>query len=122
MRTSVLPSSRRWRYCPVRQQSGVLVAFSTEARQDGERHRPRQRPPCGSAGNRASDVDEPSTVLLSEQGVKQSEVLAILRGDAPNAAHYLCEGFRTSNPTAFSASPTMRMSFRGLVSAPMPAL
>ena len=36
-----------------------------------------------------TDVDEPSTVLLSVQGVKQSEVLGILRGDAPNAAHYL---------------------------------
>jgi len=34
-----------------------------------------------------TDVDEPSTVLLSVQGVKQSEVLAILRGEAPNAAH-----------------------------------
>jgi tetratricopeptide (TPR) repeat protein len=36
-----------------------------------------------------TDVDEPSTVFLSVQGVKQSEVLAILRGEAPNAAHYL---------------------------------
>ena len=36
-----------------------------------------------------TDVDEPSTVSLSVQGVKQSEVLAILRGEAPNAAHYL---------------------------------
>jgi hypothetical protein len=36
-----------------------------------------------------TDLDEPSTVLLSVQGVKQSEVLAILRGEAPNAAHYL---------------------------------
>src|SRR5215475_2217799 len=35
------------------------------------------------------DVDEPSTVELSVQGVKQSEVLAILRSEAPNAAHYL---------------------------------
>src|SRR5262245_23288538 len=35
------------------------------------------------------DVDEPSTMLLSVQGVKQSEVLAILRNEAPNAAHYL---------------------------------
>ena len=35
------------------------------------------------------DVDEPSTVQLSVQGVKQSEVLSILRGEAPNAAHYL---------------------------------
>jgi uncharacterized caspase-like protein len=35
------------------------------------------------------DVDEPTTVELSVQGVKQSEVLAILRGEAPNAAHYL---------------------------------
>jgi hypothetical protein len=35
------------------------------------------------------DIDEPSTVLLSVQGVKQSEVLAILRSEAPNAAHYL---------------------------------
>jgi Caspase domain len=35
------------------------------------------------------DVDEPSTSELSVQGVKQSEVLAILRGEAPNAAHYL---------------------------------
>src|SRR5262245_17520451 len=36
-----------------------------------------------------TDVDQPSTVQLSVQGVKQSEVLAILRGEAPNAAHYL---------------------------------
>lgn len=36
-----------------------------------------------------TDVDEPSTVLLRVQGVKQSEVLAILRNQAPNAAHYL---------------------------------
>src|SRR5262245_19140173 len=36
-----------------------------------------------------TDVDEPSTVLLSVQGVKQSELLAILRNEAPNAAHYL---------------------------------
>jgi uncharacterized caspase-like protein len=36
-----------------------------------------------------TDVDEPSTVLLRVQGVKQSEVLAILRSEAPNAAHYL---------------------------------
>src|SRR5262245_60699494 len=36
-----------------------------------------------------TDVDELSTVQLSVQGVKQSEVLAILRGEAPNAAHYL---------------------------------
>jgi uncharacterized caspase-like protein len=35
------------------------------------------------------DIDEPSTVQLSVQGVKQSEVLAILRNEAPNAAHYL---------------------------------
>src|SRR5215831_539023 len=35
------------------------------------------------------DVDEPSTVELSVQGVKQSEVLAILRNEAPNSAHYL---------------------------------
>ena len=35
------------------------------------------------------DVDEPSSVELSVQGVKHSEVLAILRGEAPNAAHYL---------------------------------
>jgi hypothetical protein len=35
------------------------------------------------------DVDEPSTRLLSVQGVRQSEVLAILRTEAPNAAHYL---------------------------------
>src|SRR5215467_13579053 len=35
------------------------------------------------------DVEEPSSVQLSVQGVKQSEVLAILRGEAPNAAHYL---------------------------------
>jgi formylglycine-generating enzyme required for sulfatase activity len=35
------------------------------------------------------DVEEPSTVQLSVQGVKQSEVLAILRGEASNAAHYL---------------------------------
>jgi len=35
------------------------------------------------------DVDEPSTIELNVQGVKHSEVLAILRGEAPNAAHYL---------------------------------
>jgi len=35
------------------------------------------------------DVEEPSTVELSVQGVRHSEVLAILRGEAPNAAHYL---------------------------------
>ena len=35
------------------------------------------------------DVEEPSTVELNVQGVKQSEVLAILRGEAPNAAQYL---------------------------------
>src|SRR5215813_10521413 len=35
------------------------------------------------------DVDEASTVELSVQGVKQCEVLAILRSEAPNAAHYL---------------------------------
>jgi formylglycine-generating enzyme required for sulfatase activity len=35
------------------------------------------------------DVEEPSTVELSVQGVKHSEVLAILRNEAPNAAHYL---------------------------------
>jgi formylglycine-generating enzyme required for sulfatase activity/uncharacterized caspase-like protein len=35
------------------------------------------------------DVEEPSTRLLSVAGVKQSEVLAILRSEAPNAAHYL---------------------------------
>jgi hypothetical protein len=35
------------------------------------------------------DVIEPSTLQLSIQGVKQSEVLDILRREAPNAAHYL---------------------------------
>jgi formylglycine-generating enzyme required for sulfatase activity len=35
------------------------------------------------------DVEEPSTRLLSVQGVRQSEVLAMLRTEAPNAAHYL---------------------------------
>ena len=35
------------------------------------------------------DVEEPSTVELNVQGVKHSEVLAILRNEAPNAAHYL---------------------------------
>jgi formylglycine-generating enzyme required for sulfatase activity len=35
------------------------------------------------------DVTEPSTEQLEIQGVKQSEVLAILRQEAPNAAHYL---------------------------------
>src|SRR5215471_4916943 len=35
------------------------------------------------------DVEEPSTVELNVQGVKHSEVLAILRSEAPNAAHYL---------------------------------
>ena len=34
-------------------------------------------------------MDQPSTVQLSVQGVKQSEVLGILRGEASNAAHYL---------------------------------
>src|SRR5262249_5884142 len=36
-----------------------------------------------------TDVDEAWTVALSVQGVKQSEVLAVLRAEAPNAAHYL---------------------------------
>jgi len=35
------------------------------------------------------DVEELSTVELNVQGVKQSEVLAILRAEAPNATHYL---------------------------------
>jgi formylglycine-generating enzyme required for sulfatase activity len=35
------------------------------------------------------DITEPSTEQLRIQGVKQSEVLAILRDEAPNAAHYL---------------------------------
>jgi uncharacterized caspase-like protein len=35
------------------------------------------------------DVAEPSTVELNVQGVKQSDVLSILRNEAPNAAHYL---------------------------------
>jgi uncharacterized caspase-like protein len=35
------------------------------------------------------DIDEPSTLQLRIQGVKQSEVLTILRDEAPNAAHYL---------------------------------
>jgi formylglycine-generating enzyme required for sulfatase activity/uncharacterized caspase-like protein len=35
------------------------------------------------------DITEPSTEQLRVQGVKQSEVLAILRDEAPNAAHYL---------------------------------
>jgi len=35
------------------------------------------------------DVEEPSTRLLGVQGVRQSEVLATLRNEAPNAAHYL---------------------------------
>src|SRR5215467_13522985 len=35
------------------------------------------------------DVEEPSTVELSVQGVKHSEALAILRSEAPNAAHYV---------------------------------
>ena len=35
------------------------------------------------------DAEEPSTIELSVHGVKHSEVLAILRGEAPNAAHYL---------------------------------
>jgi len=35
------------------------------------------------------DVEEPSTVELEVQGVKNSEVLAILLNNAPNAAHYL---------------------------------
>ena len=36
------------------------------------------------------DVDEPSTLELSLQGVKHSEVLAILRSEAPNAATIWC--------------------------------
>jgi hypothetical protein len=35
------------------------------------------------------DIEKPSTELLSIEGVKHSEVLAILRSRAPNAAHYL---------------------------------
>jgi uncharacterized caspase-like protein len=35
------------------------------------------------------DVEQPTTLELSVQGVKQSEVLAILRSEAANAAHYL---------------------------------
>jgi formylglycine-generating enzyme required for sulfatase activity/uncharacterized caspase-like protein len=35
------------------------------------------------------DTDEPSTLQLSVHGVKQTEILAILRTEAPNAAHYL---------------------------------
>ena len=35
------------------------------------------------------DVEEPSTVELEVQGVKNTEVLTILRNNAPNAAHYL---------------------------------
>jgi len=35
------------------------------------------------------DVTEPSTEQLNIQGVKQSEILKILRDEAPNAAHYL---------------------------------
>jgi uncharacterized caspase-like protein len=35
------------------------------------------------------DVEEPSTLQLSVRGVKHSEVLTILRNEAPNAAHYL---------------------------------
>jgi hypothetical protein len=35
------------------------------------------------------DIAEPSTEQLRIQGVKQSEILAILRDEAPNAAHYL---------------------------------
>ena len=35
------------------------------------------------------DVEEPSTRLLRVAGVKHSEVLFILRNEAPNAAHYL---------------------------------
>jgi formylglycine-generating enzyme required for sulfatase activity len=35
------------------------------------------------------DVDRPSTRLLRADGVKQSEVLTILRQEAPNAAHYV---------------------------------
>jgi len=35
------------------------------------------------------DVKEPSSVELNIQGVKHSDALAILRGEAPNAAHYL---------------------------------
>ena len=36
-----------------------------------------------------TDVDEPSTRLLAAQGVKQNDVLTILRNEAPHAAHYL---------------------------------
>jgi uncharacterized caspase-like protein len=35
------------------------------------------------------DIELPSTIQLSVHGVKHSEVLVILRGEAPNAAHYL---------------------------------
>ena len=35
------------------------------------------------------DVEKPSTRLLRANGVKQSEVLQIIRSEAPRAAHYL---------------------------------
>jgi uncharacterized caspase-like protein len=35
------------------------------------------------------DIDEPSTVQLAIHGVRQSEVLSILRAESANAAHYL---------------------------------
>jgi formylglycine-generating enzyme required for sulfatase activity len=36
-----------------------------------------------------TDVDEPSTLQLNVHGVKHSQILSILRSEAPNAAHYL---------------------------------
>lgn len=86
------------------------------------------------------DIDEASTVLLRVQGVKQSEVLAILRNEAPNAAHYVVldacrntlQGARGSKGfvpirsqsgvlLAFSTEPGKTASDRGQGSGPYAA-
>ena len=37
----------------------------------------------------AGDIEQPSTLELDVEGVTHSEILAILRNEAPNGAHYL---------------------------------
>jgi uncharacterized caspase-like protein len=86
------------------------------------------------------DVDEPLTQLLSVAGIKQSEVLTILRNEAPNAAHYLVldacrntlqgarggKGFvpvgqQSGVLVAFAAEPGKTASDRGQGSGPYAA-
>jgi len=86
------------------------------------------------------DLDEPSTVQLRVQGVTHSEVLAILRDEAPGAAHYLVldacrntlqgarggKGFvplgqQSGVLVAFAAEPGKTASDTGLGSGPYAA-